>query len=82
MLTPVISQQFIDEYKISEGERDVILLIMKGYSNNKVCELLSVPLNEVEAYIDGIFDKTKVTSRFELTRKLSEHEKSHSNGKR
>jgi len=67
---PEISKQvknnFFNKYSISDREKDVILLVLKGYSNNRISEALFISIATVKTHIYNVFKKTNVKNRYEL----------------
>jgi len=55
-----------DRYGISAREKEIVLLILKGYSNQKIGKELFISLNTVKSHVRHIFEKFGVKSRFEL----------------
>jgi len=56
-------EQFIDKYKISKREEEVIRLICDGKTNKEICEILYISLQTVKDHIYRIFQKTDVKNR-------------------
>lgn len=57
---------YFNEAGISAREKEIITLIMKGYSNQKISDLLFISLSTVKTHIRNIFQKLNVKSRFEI----------------
>lgn len=55
-----------DKYGISDREKEIVLLILKGYSNQRIGKILFISLNTVKSHVRHIFEKFSVKSRFEL----------------
>jgi len=53
-------------YGISAREKEIILLILRGYSNKKIGKQLFISLNTVKSHVRHIFEKLNVQSRYEL----------------
>lgn len=51
---------------ISRREREIIALIVKGYSNLEIAEALFISLSTVKSHVYSIFQKTGVKSRIQL----------------
>ncbi|OHD13973.1 MAG: hypothetical protein A2086_10575 [Spirochaetes bacterium GWD1_27_9] len=62
--------EVLKKYDISEREKDIILLIIKGYSNKDIGEKLFISPSTVKAHIYNIFRKIDVKNRHELTYKV------------
>lgn len=59
-------EHFLEKYDISEREKDVLLLIIKGLSNKVISDKLFISLNTVKAHNKSLFKKLNIKSRFEL----------------
>lgn len=59
-------EAFFKDYNISTREQDIIKLVLQGYSNQRIAEVLYISLNTVKAHLRNIFPKFGVHSRFEL----------------
>ena len=55
---------------ISTREKEIITLIMKGHSNQKIGSQLFISLSTVKTHVRNIFQKLNVESRFEILTKL------------
>lgn len=67
---------FLNHTGVSEREKEIIFLIMKGHSNQKISDELFISLSTVKTHIRNIFQKLNVESRFEI---ISRTKKSLSN---
>ncbi len=54
-------------------EKDVLKLMIAGYSNPQISEKLSISLSTVKAHVSAIIDKFGVTNRTEVTREAFKH---------
>lgn len=54
----------------SPRESELVLLILKGYSNKKISEELCISIGTVKTHVHNIFKKADVSNRFELAKKL------------
>ena len=70
-----ITEDVIKYYNISNREKEIIELLIKGYSNNKLCDTLFISLNTTKTHLKNIYNKFDVKSRFELISKLNNHTK-------
>ena len=61
----------LSEYRISEREFSVILLIKEGLTNKEIAANLAISANTVNNHIANIFTKTQVRSRIDLLNVLS-----------
>ena len=57
-------------YGLSERERDVTRLVLRGYSTVEISEDLVLSAHTVQQHLKGIFEKTGVRSRRELIGKV------------
>ena len=55
-----------EKYKLSDRERDVIVYVLKGYSNKKIADTLFISLSTVKTHIHNAFRKTGSDTRYEL----------------
>lgn len=55
-----------DKYNLSDRERDVIIYVLKGYSNKKIADILFISLSTVKSHIHNTFKKTGSSTRYEL----------------
>jgi|GEM_PF-6714691 len=62
----ILNENIIQKYNISNREREIIQLILKGYSNKDICELLYISLNTIKTHNKNIFQKMGIKSRYEL----------------
>jgi DNA-binding CsgD family transcriptional regulator len=53
-------------YNITEREREVIALLLQGYSNPQIAEKLFISLSTVKSHLRNIYPKIGVKSRYEL----------------
>ncbi len=56
---------------ISAREKEIITLIMKGYSNQKISNQLFISLSTVKTHVRNIFQKLNVESRFEIISRIN-----------
>lgn len=59
-------EQIMNQYKISQQERRIIFLLMKGLLNKEIALKMNISSNTVKNYIANIYQKTKVANRVEL----------------
>lgn len=67
-----LSVSCLSEYRISEREFAVILLIKEGLTNKEIGERLKISVNTVNNHIANIFSKTSVRSRIDLLNLLED----------
>ncbi len=59
-------ENLFDKYDITDREKEIIYLILKGYNNKQIGYNLFISVSTVKKHIYSIFGKTKVKNRFEL----------------
>ena len=59
-------KQFLDEYKISKREEEVIQQLCEGKTNKEISETLFISLQTVKDHIYRIYQKTDVKNRVQL----------------
>ena len=57
---------FVEKYHITEREKEIIILIANGFSNQDICERLDISVGTVKNHIYNLFQKTEVKNRMEL----------------
>ncbi len=60
------SEDFFARYHLSPREQELINLVLKGYSNQKIAETLYISLHTVKAHLRNIYPKLGIKSRYEL----------------
>lgn len=55
-----------DEWNLTPTERDVALLVIKGFSNNEIASFRSTRESTIKSHITSIFRKAGLTSRQQL----------------
>ena len=65
-LHEVISQEF-DHWQLTGSEKEIALLLIKGYSMHEIAEIRSVKEKSVRQQATGIYSKANVANRYELT---------------
>jgi DNA-binding CsgD family transcriptional regulator len=63
--TKILYQKFT-EWGLTNTEKEVAILIMKGFSIKEVAELRQKSIGTIKAQNSAIYAKAKVTGRFEL----------------
>jgi DNA-binding CsgD family transcriptional regulator len=74
-VNPMPENDFFAQYDISPREKEVITLILQGYSYQKIGESLFISLNTVKTHIRNIYPKFGVKSRYELMTLLTHFQK-------
>lgn len=69
-------KEILKNLGITEREKEIIDLLLKGYDNKKICEELFISLNTVKTHIYSIYQKTNVKNRMELANLIKDR-KSH-----
>jgi DNA-binding CsgD family transcriptional regulator len=64
--TSLLPEDFFAQYNISAREQEIVILVVQGYSNQKIAETLFISLNTVKAHLRNIYPKFGITSRYEL----------------
>jgi len=67
---PKAYNDYLTGIGISTREKEIVVLIMKGYSNRKIANELFISLSTVKTHIRNIFKKLNIESRFEIITKL------------
>jgi len=63
---PMTMTQFLDEYKISKREEEVIRQLCEGKSNKEISETFFISLQTVKDHVYSIYQKTDVKNRVQL----------------
>jgi DNA-binding CsgD family transcriptional regulator len=63
-----VSESFLSKYSITPREKELIRLLVEGYSNKKIGQLLFISPATVRNHLHNIFEKTGATNRVELIR--------------
>jgi DNA-binding CsgD family transcriptional regulator len=67
---PKAYNDYLTRVGISTREKEIVVLIMQGYSNRKIANQLFISLSTVKTHIRNIFKKLNIESRFEIITKL------------
>lgn len=59
-------EQFFEKFNITNREKEIILLLMKGYSYNQLAEELVISLTTVKTHVHNIYRKTEVKNKIQL----------------
>ena len=62
---------YLNQAGISAREKEIVTLIMKGYSNQKISNILFISLSTVKSHVRNIFQKLNVESRFEIISRIN-----------
>ncbi len=60
------AELFSQKYNITRREKEIILLMMKEYTNKKICEKLFISINTIKKHINNIYKKLEINNREEL----------------
>ncbi|HEX3048918.1 MAG TPA: response regulator transcription factor, partial [Bacillota bacterium] len=60
----------LESYQLSTREKEIILLVVKGFSNQEIAVALHITVATVKTHLHRIYAKTGVKSRMELLSKL------------
>jgi len=63
---PMTMKQFLEEYKISKREEEVIRQLCEGKTNKEISETLFISLQTVKDHVYSIYQKTDVKNRVQL----------------
>ena len=56
-----------EEPSTSDREREIVRLVVQGYSNQEIAETLLINEQDFNDYLHGIYNKLGVSDRLELT---------------
>lgn len=59
-------EEFFEKYNITNREKEIILLLMKGYSYNQLAEELVISLPTVKTHVSNIYRKAEVKNKIQL----------------
>ena len=60
------ADELFEQYKISKREKEIVLLICQGKSNQQIADELFISIATVKDHIHHIFQKTSVRNRVQL----------------
>jgi DNA-binding CsgD family transcriptional regulator len=60
------SREFLSKYGITEREREIIVKVMQGKSNEDIARELFISLATVKTHLHNIYQKIGIDSRYEL----------------
>ena len=64
-------QAFVEQYRLTEREQDIVSLLLNGLSNKDIARSLYIEESTVKRHIQNIFQKTGAKSRFDLIQSIS-----------
>jgi len=74
-LVESLDDNFFRKYDLSPREKDIFLLIVKGYGNKRISDELFISISTVKKHIYNIFKKINVNTRFELINFIQKNNK-------
>ena len=60
----------LNGFDLTKKQQDVVVLVIRGLSNNEIAERLDICEQTVKDYLHDVFKKIQVYSRSELTAKV------------
>jgi DNA-binding NarL/FixJ family response regulator len=60
-------ERFVEQHRLTEKEKEVCRLLFKGLSNKEIASVLGVTEKTIKFHVTGIFEKSGVQSRSELS---------------
>ena len=63
---PVVAEEFVDRFGISNREREIVLMIMQGHPNRTIGERLFISDRTVKNHISSIYRKTGAVNKVQL----------------
>lgn len=70
---PESNDEVCKSYGISDREKELIPLLIKGKSNKEISEILFISTNTVKTHIRNIYRKAGVTNRLQLLSRIRNH---------
>lgn len=64
-------QQFFERFNITNREKEIILLLIEGYSYNQLAEELIISMTTVKTHIHNIYKKVGVKNKIELIHQIN-----------
>lgn len=64
---------FCAKYSLTGRQREIIKLIIDGYSNKEISNKLNITEGTVKTHVHNIFQKTEITSRNQILKKIMEY---------
>jgi DNA-binding CsgD family transcriptional regulator len=65
--------EFVEEYGISNRERDIISMVMQGHANRIIAERLFISDRTVKNHISSIYRKTRAANKVQLLNMVRNH---------
>jgi DNA-binding CsgD family transcriptional regulator len=60
------AEEVFRKYQISPREQEIVSLLLQGYSNQKIAEILFISVSTVKFHLSNIYAKFGVKSRYEV----------------
>jgi len=73
-LSPHINQDELDNEELTPREKDVLLLLARGYTNRQIAERLNLSPRTIEGHRSGLVSKLGISSRVELMDYVEKHD--------
>jgi two-component system response regulator DegU len=64
--TEAAMEQYLDKYDISQREREIVQLLLKGKSNKEIEDALFIAMGTVKNHVYNIYRKIGVKNRAQL----------------
>jgi DNA-binding NarL/FixJ family response regulator len=66
-----IPEQFFLQHHITDREKEIIELLLKGYSNQQIGKALFISTRTVKNHIYSIYRKTNIQNRMQLVNRIN-----------
>lgn len=60
-------------YQLTHREKEILILVQKGYSNDEIAEQVFLSVQTVKNYLSSIYEKMEVKNRFQAMRLAMEY---------
>jgi DNA-binding CsgD family transcriptional regulator len=70
---PVLTQEFVKRFSISNREREIVSMIMQGHANRTIGERLFISDRTVKNHISSIYRKTGAVNKVQLLNMVRNH---------
>jgi DNA-binding CsgD family transcriptional regulator len=61
-----LSDNFSKHYQLTDREKDIVEVMMKGKNNKEIADTLHISIRTVGAYLQNVYKKTGAPNRFAL----------------
>lgn len=72
-IDPLYKKQTADSMGLSRRQKEVLILVLKGYTNKSIANELHISESSIKTHVAGVFKTLGVQSRVELLNWCSEH---------